>query len=163
MFLHMKSHQQASGCVPVSDMASTVDILTMHNAGPQLFLCIVRFYARSNVSHSVTICHLCQKSHASNMVSIFMGEKLLPKKELREVCQGELLEQYSLSPSRGFCFFRSRSSCHFLSAKFYLSCFGFQICNFEQGSQQNLPKLDGKVLKYLATILKSIFVAQREY
>ena len=91
----------------------TVDILTMHNAGPQLFLCIVRFYARSDVSHSVTICHLCQKCHTSNMVSIFMGEKLLPKKELREVCRTELLEQYSLYPSRGFCFFRPRSSCHF--------------------------------------------------
>ena len=26
--------------------SSTVDILTMHNAGPQLFLCIVTFYAR---------------------------------------------------------------------------------------------------------------------
>ena len=60
------------------DNTVTVDILTMHNTSPQLFLCIVRFYARSDVSHSVTICHLCQKCHTSNMVLIFMGEKLLP-------------------------------------------------------------------------------------
>ena len=41
----------------------TVNILTMHNTGPQLFLCIVTFYARQNVSQSVTICDLCQKCH----------------------------------------------------------------------------------------------------
>ena len=71
---------------------TTVDIVTMHNTGPQLFLCIVRFYARSDVSHGMMICHLCQKCDASNMVSIFMGERLLPKKELRKVCRTELLE-----------------------------------------------------------------------
>ena len=78
-------------------IGATVDILTMHNAGPQLFLCIVTFYARRNVSQSVTFCDLCQKCHTSNiilenwevpriyMVSTFMGERLLLKKELREV------------------------------------------------------------------------------
>ena len=43
----------------------TVDMLTMHNAGPRLFLCIVTFYARWNVSQNVTICDLCQKCHTS--------------------------------------------------------------------------------------------------
>ena len=71
---------------------STVDILTMHNAGPQLFLCTVAFYARQNVSQSMTICDLCQKCHMYKiigenwevphiyMVSTFMGERLLLKK-----------------------------------------------------------------------------------
>ena len=79
----------------------TVDILTMHNASPQLFLCIVTFYARRNVSQSMIICDLCQKCHTSKiigknwevphiyMVSTFMRERLLLKKELREVCLTE--------------------------------------------------------------------------
>ena len=45
----------------------TVDILTMHNAGPRLFLCIVTSYARWNVSQSVIICDLCQKCHTSKI------------------------------------------------------------------------------------------------
>ena len=56
------------------------------------------FYARRNVSQSVTIRDLRQKCHTSKiigenrevlciyMVSTFMGERLLLKKELREVC-----------------------------------------------------------------------------
>ena len=40
----------------------------MHNAGPQLFLCIVTFYARRNVSQSVTICDLCQKCHTFKII-----------------------------------------------------------------------------------------------
>ena len=43
----------------------TVDILIMHNVGPQLFVCMVTFYARQNVSQSVTIRDLCQKCHTS--------------------------------------------------------------------------------------------------
>ena len=81
--------------------AITVDILTMHNTGPQLFLCIVRFYAGRNVSQIVTICDLCQTCHTSTiigenwevphiyMVSTFMGERLLLKKELKDVCLTE--------------------------------------------------------------------------
>ena len=80
---------------------NTVDILTMHNASPQLFLCIVTFYARQNVSQSVTVCDLCQKCHMYKiigenwevpciyMVSTFMGERLLLKKQLKEVCLTE--------------------------------------------------------------------------
>ena len=45
----------------------TVDILIMHNAGPLLFLCIMTFYSRWNVSQSVTTSDLCQKmSHFEN-------------------------------------------------------------------------------------------------
>ena len=76
----------------------TVDILTMHNTDPQLFLCIVTLYARRNVSQIMTICDFCQKCHTSTiigenwevpriyMASTFMGERLLLKKESREVC-----------------------------------------------------------------------------
>ena len=64
-------------------------MLTMHNAGPQLFLYIVTFYARRNMSQNMIICDLCQKCHASKitgeswevwhiyMASTFMREKLL--------------------------------------------------------------------------------------
>ena len=73
----------------------------MHNAGPQLFLCIVTFYARQNVSQSVTVSDLCQNCHMYKiigenwevlciyMVSTFMGERLLLKKELKDVCLTE--------------------------------------------------------------------------
>ena len=129
----------------------------MHNAGPQLFLCIVTFYARRNVSQSVTICDLCQKCHTLKiigenqevlciyMVSTFMGERLLLKKELREVC---LTEFTWLCPSWGIL--------RHLSIP--------QIPNFGQGSADNSPKMEacckfgkswhGKMSKILATIHK---------
>ena len=50
----------------------TVDILTMHNTDPQLFLCIVTLYARSDVSHF---------QHDINIY----GREINTKKELRVV------------------------------------------------------------------------------
>ena len=54
---------------------TTVDILTMHNAGPQLFLCIVTFYARRNVSQSVTIRDICQKCHTTKIITVVCIKK----------------------------------------------------------------------------------------
>ena len=42
----------------------------------------------------------------------------------------------------------------FLFCKKLSVMFGVSICNFEHGSPCNLPKMDGKVLKFLATTLK---------
>jgi hypothetical protein len=52
---------------------------------------VVTYYARQNLSHSVTICDLHQNENVTLPKSLvkltFVGERLLPKKELREVFQ----------------------------------------------------------------------------
>ena len=109
-------------------------MLTMHNAGPQLFSCIVTFYARQNVSHSVTICDLSQKCHTLKitrenwdvqhiyMVSTFMGERLLLKNKLREFCLTEFALIGAVPILRHY--------------------FIDQICNFGQGSAHDSPKME---------------------
>ena len=129
----------------------------MHNAGPLLFLCIVRFYARSDVSHSVTTGDLCQKCHASNMISIFMGENLLPKKELRVVCLTEFAWTVQPVPIFRFLFFQTQKLMPFLACKKLLVMFGVSICKFEQGSPHNYLKWMEKCWNFWLLPLRAYF------
>jgi len=54
--------------VSSSSSRSTVDMLTMHNAGPLLVLCIVTSYARRNVSQIVIIVTSAKKCHACKII-----------------------------------------------------------------------------------------------
>ena len=129
----------------------------MHNAGPLLFLCIVRFYARSDVSHSMTIRDLCQKCHASNMISIFMGEKLLPKKELRVVCLIEFAWIVQPVPIFRSPFSQAQKLMPFLVCKSYRLCLGSQSVNLNKGLHIIYPKWMEKCWNFGLLHLRSIF------
>ena len=132
---------------------STVNILTMHNAGPQLFLCIVTFYARRNVSQSVTICDL-KMSHFQNhfgklgSTAYLHGINIHEKIVERSLSDWVHLNNVGLCPSQGIL--------RHLSIP--------QIRNFGQESAHDSPKMeacckfgkfwDGKMSKFLATIHK---------
>ena len=144
-------------------MACAVDILTMHNAGPRLFLCILRFYARSDLSHSVTICHLCQKCHTSNMVSVFMKRNHYQKKNwekfvILSCLNNTACAHLEVSVSSG-------PEAHAISTlqKFISYVLGLKSAILNKGLHKNYLNWIEKCWNIWLLHLRGIFVAQRAY